>query len=77
MTCLKHLDHARATPKALTFDQLIQTAIELELEINKRNKQSQDLRVKKALENASEHVPHIIESIRTAKKEELKKNEMP
>lgn len=67
MTCLKHLEFD--SPKVLTFTQLIQMACELELEINKANKHSQDLRVKKALENASEHVPHIIEWIRTAQKE--------
>jgi hypothetical protein len=73
MTCLKHLNFGN--PKTLTFAQLIQMACELELEINKVNRQSRDMRVKKALENASEHVPHIIEWLTTAKKEEVKKNE--
>jgi hypothetical protein len=44
-------------------------ACELELEINKLNKQSRDMRVKKALENAAEHVPHIVEWLTTAKKD--------
>lgn len=66
MTCLKHL--ALKNPKPLTFDQLIQMACKLELEINQRNRQSQDPKVKKALENASEHVPHIIEWLTTAQK---------
>jgi hypothetical protein len=67
MTCLKHLDFTN--PKTLTFAQLIQMACELELEINKVNRQSRDMRVKKALENASEHIPHIVEWLITAKKD--------
>jgi len=67
MTCLKHL--AFGDPKTLTFDQLIQTAIELELEINRANKQATDPKVQEALENASEHIPHIVEWLTTAKKE--------
>lgn len=72
MTCFEHLKIQKLhldTPKTLTFDQLVQMALELELEINRLNKQSQDVRVKKALENASEHVPHIIEWLTTAKKD--------
>jgi hypothetical protein len=67
MTCLKppNID----APKTLTFDQLIQTALELELEINRLNKQSQNVKVQKALENASEHIPPIIEWLTTAKKD--------
>jgi hypothetical protein len=67
MTCLKHL--AFGDPKTLTFDQLIQTAIELELEINRANKQAKDAKVQTALENASEHIPHIIEWLTTAQKD--------
>jgi hypothetical protein len=67
MACLKHPNID--TPKTLTFDQLIQTACELELEINRLNRQSKNPTVQKALENASEHIPHIIEWITTAKKE--------
>jgi Fe-S-cluster formation regulator IscX/YfhJ len=66
VTCLKHLDFTN--PKTLTFTQLIQMACELELEINRAN-QSKNPQVQKALENASEQVPHIIEWIRTAQKE--------
>jgi hypothetical protein len=68
MACLKHLDFS--TPKTLTFDQLIQTACELELEINKLNRQSKNPTVQKALENASEHIPHIIEWLTTAQKDQ-------
>jgi hypothetical protein len=75
MTCFEHLKIQKLhieSLKTLTFDQLIQMACELELEINKANKQSQDMRVKKALENAAEHVPHIIEWLTTAKKDSAK-----
>jgi len=77
MTCFEHLKIQKLhieSLKTLTFDQLIQMACELELEINKLNKQSQDMRVKKALENASEHIPHIVEWLTTAKKDN--KNEL-
>lgn len=66
MTCLKHLNFGN--PKTLTFTQLIQMACELELEINRAN-QSKNPQVQKALENASEHIPHIIEWLTTAKKD--------
>ena len=66
MTCLKHPNLDK--PKTLTFDQLIQAACELELEINRAN-QSKNPQVQKALENASEHIPHIIEWLTTAKKD--------
>jgi hypothetical protein len=69
MTCLKHLEFD--APKVLTFTQLIQMACELELEINRANK-SKNPQVQKALENASEHIPHIIEWLTTAKKDNLK-----
>ena len=75
MTCFEHLKIRKVhveSLKTLTFDQLIQMACELELEINKLNKQSRDARVKKALENASEHVPHIVEWLTTAKKDTTK-----
>lgn len=78
MTYLKHLNFG--DPKTLTFDQLIQTACELELEINRLNKRLGTERLKNgagsttnrasiALENASEHVPHIVEWLTTAKKD--------
>lgn len=73
MTCLKHLDQARAYPKTLTFDQLIQMACELELEINRANN-SPNVKAQKAMENASEHIPHIIEWLITAQKDS-KQNE--
>ncbi|MCJ7560972.1 hypothetical protein MUO79_10215 [Candidatus Bathyarchaeota archaeon] len=66
MTCLKHL--ALKNPKALTFDQLIQMACELELEINRANN-SQNVKAQKVLENASEYIPHILEWLTTAQKE--------
>lgn len=56
----------------LTFNQLIQAALELELEINKTNKQSTDIRVQRALEKASEQIPDILEWIRTARNCEKK-----
>jgi len=45
-------------------------ACELELEINRAN-QSKNPQVQKALENASEHIPHIIEWLTTAKKDSI------
>jgi hypothetical protein len=75
MTCFEHLKIQKLhleTRKTLTFTQLIQMACELELEINKRNKQEKDPKVHEALENASEHVPHIVEWLTTAKKETTK-----
>ena len=69
MTCLKHLEFDQ--PKTLSFTQLIQMACELELEINKLNQQTRNPTAKKALENASEHVPHIIEWLTTAKKDSV------
>lgn len=56
-------------PKTLTFDQLIQATCELELEINRLNKELHDPRVNADLENAAEHIPHIIEWLTTAQKE--------
>lgn len=67
MTCLKHLEFD--SPKVLTYTQLIQMALELELEINRANKQAKNPEVQKALENASEHIPHIVEWLTTAKKD--------
>ena len=70
MTCFEHLKIRKVhveSLKTLTFDQLIQMACELELEINRAN-QSKNPQVQKALENASEHIPHIIEWLTTAKK---------
>jgi hypothetical protein len=46
-------------------------ACELELEINRAN-QSKNPQVQKALENASEHIPHIVEWLITAKKDSAK-----
>ena len=71
MTCFEHLKIRKLhieSLKTLTFDQLIQMACELELEINRAN-QSKNPQVQKALENASEHIPHIIEWLTTAKKD--------
>lgn len=70
MTCLKHLQFD--SPKVLTCTQLVQMACELELEINRLNKQSQDPRVKADLEHAADHIPHIIEWLTTAQKETSK-----
>ena len=69
MTWPKQLEFGN--PKVLTFTQLIQMACELELEINRAN-QSKNPQVQKALENASEHIPHIIEWLTTAKKDTAK-----
>ena len=75
MTCFEHLKIQKLhidTLKTLTFTQLIQMACELELEINRANKQSKNPKVQKALENASEHIPHIVEWLITAKKDSAK-----
>jgi len=74
MTCFEHLKIQKLhieSLKTLTFDQLIQMACEFELEINRAN-QSKNPQVQKALENASEHIPHIVEWLITAKKDSAK-----
>jgi hypothetical protein len=57
-------------PSNLTFPQLKQESIELEFNLRSKTHQVKTQNAKRALEQAAEYIPQILEYLRTAEKEE-------
>jgi hypothetical protein len=57
-------------PSNLTFPQLKQESIELEFNLRSKTRQVKTQNAKRALEQAAEYIPQILEYLRTAEKEE-------